>query len=66
MPAIETDPLTITLPRHDLGQIIDGLCCRQEAYRKTAEYHEPGGSSGACARRPRRCGIWVRARRLRQ
>jgi len=45
MPAIETDPVTITLPRDDLGQIIDGLCCRQDAYRKTAEYHETGTCS---------------------
>ena len=38
MPAIETDPVTITLPRHDLGQIIDGLRIPQSVTwgRKTA------------------------------
>lgn len=30
--------VTITLDRDDLGQIIDGLTARMEAYQKTAEY----------------------------
>jgi hypothetical protein len=34
--------VTITLSRDDLGQIIDGLCCREDAYRKTAECLKTG------------------------
>ena len=34
--------LQIRLDRHDLGQLLDGLRIRAEAWQKTAEYLESG------------------------
>ena len=34
----------IRLDAHDLGQILDGLQARAEAWEKTAEYHRTGES----------------------
>jgi hypothetical protein len=33
---------TIRLQENDLGQALDGLCARAEAWHKTAEYLETG------------------------
>jgi hypothetical protein len=35
---------TIRLPSNDLGQALDGLRCREEAWRNTARYFETGES----------------------
>ena len=35
---------TIRLPSNDLGQALDGLRCREEAWRNTAQYLETGDS----------------------
>jgi hypothetical protein len=35
---------TIRLQEHDIGQVLDGLCTRAEAWRETAEYLETGAS----------------------
>lgn len=32
------DPITVTLSRNDLGQILDGLECRCDTWRVTARY----------------------------
>ena len=32
----------IELSEHDLGQLIDGLCARADAWEKTARYHRTG------------------------
>lgn len=32
------DPVTVTLSRNDLGQILDGLECRCDTWRATARY----------------------------
>jgi hypothetical protein len=45
--ATSQDTVKLELPRNDVGQIIDGLCCRLDAYRKTAEYFETGSCSDA-------------------
>lgn len=34
--------VTLTLPQNYVGQILDGIRCREEAYRHTAEYLENG------------------------
>jgi len=39
---MSNDTVTLTLSRNYAGQIIDGLQCREDAYRKTAEYLETG------------------------
>lgn len=36
------ETVTLTLSRNYAGQIIDGLQCREDAYRQTAEYLETG------------------------
>ncbi len=36
------DHIQITLNQHDLGQLLDGLRIRAEAWSKTAEYFESG------------------------
>ena len=37
--------LTIRLEREDVGQLLDGLRCRLDAWRETAEYMETGYSA---------------------
>lgn len=39
---------TICLERNDLGQILDGLHCREEAWRLTAEFLESGHAPNDC------------------
>ena len=34
--------VTLMLPRNFVGQMLDGLCCREQSYRDTAEYLEHG------------------------
>jgi hypothetical protein len=34
--------VTISLPRDDVGQILDALCVREEAWRYTQRYFEEG------------------------
>lgn len=36
------DHIQIALNQHDLGQLLDGLCIRAEAWSKTADYLESG------------------------
>ena len=40
---MEGEQVTITLDKNDLGQILDGIRCRAEGYRKTQEYYLSGG-----------------------
>lgn len=36
----------IKISSNNLGQILDGLRCRAEAYRRTEQYHEEGHADG--------------------
>ena len=38
----KNDVVTLKLLRNDLGQIIDGLCVRQDSWRYTQQYLETG------------------------
>ncbi len=38
----EDKMITIRLPENDIGQIIDGLCVRQNEWRYTQRYFEEG------------------------
>lgn len=38
--------IQVTLDENDLGQILDGLRCRQESWANTAEYLRSGYSPG--------------------
>jgi hypothetical protein len=38
---------TLRLDRNDIGQILDGLRCRAESWRQTAEYLDSGCTNGA-------------------
>lgn len=39
------DQIQVTLNQHDLGQILDGLRSRAEAWSKTADYLESGSNT---------------------
>ncbi len=44
---MEEEIVTLRLPKDFVGQMLDGLQCREDAYRATAEYLEDGSLPSA-------------------